>query len=73
MPTSAEIAEYLASEGLVDIQPWHDAMAISATDPLTRSQFCAGFNESLDAIAANLRARRARFAHPLTPGDPSHD
>ena len=64
MPTSAEIAEYLASEGLVDIQPWHDAEAISATDPLTRSQFCAGFNESLDAIATNLRARRARFGIP---------
>ena len=52
MPTSAEIAEYLTSEGLVDIEPWHDAEAISTTDP---------------------RARRARFAHPLTPGDPSHD
>ena len=64
MPTSAEIVEYLASEGLVDIQPWHDAGAISPTDPLTRSQFCAGFNESLDAIAANLRARRARFGIP---------
>ena len=61
MPTNAEIVEYLASEGLVDIQPWHDAEAISARDPLTRSQFCAGFNESLDTIAANLRARRARF------------
>ena len=51
----------------------HDAEAISATDPLTRSQFCAGLSESLDTIAANLRARRARFAPPLTPGDPSHD
>ena len=64
MPTSAEIVEYLASEGLVDIQPWHDAGAISATDPLTRSQFCAGFNESMESIAANLRARRARFGIP---------
>ena len=64
MPTSAEIVEYLASEGLLDIQPWHDAGAISATDPLTRSQFCAGFNESMESIAANLRARRARFGIP---------
>ena len=64
MLTSAEIVEYLASEGLLDIQPWHDARAISATDPLTRSQFCAGFDESLDTIAANLRWRRARFGIP---------
>ena len=64
MPTSAEIVEYLASEGLVDIQPWHDAGAISATDPLTRSQFCAGLDESMESIAANLRWRRARFGIP---------
>ena len=64
MPTSAEIVEYLASEGLLDIQPWHDAGAISATDPLTRSQFCAGLDESMESIAANLRARRARFGIP---------
>ena len=38
MPTSAEIAEYLASEGLVDIQPWHDAEAISRREPACASR-----------------------------------
>ena len=80
MPTNAEIVEYLASKGLVDVRPWHDARAISAMDPLTRSQFCAGFDEPLDTIASNLHWRRARFgiSTEITKpsrftGDPSHD
>ena len=71
MPTNAEIVEYLASKGLVDIRPWHDARAISAMDPLTRSQFCAGFDESLNAIASNLHWRRARFGIPTEDTEPA--
>ena len=60
MPTSAEIVEYLASEGLLDIQPWHDAGAISATDPLTLSQL-------------GLHFAVARVTHDGSPRNPASD